>query len=153
MGGILEESETQSISGYPLLMKIPILKYLFGQEDKQLRENEIVFAIIPHIVRAQDVTEQNLRLVDVGTGSSIGLRHRDPIKPDSPPSVAAPAPQGGRPQPGHSHAPAPARNSQGQPGGERPAASPPRAAASADPCPYGQHTIGQENGIVVCAFD
>jgi general secretion pathway protein D len=74
VGGILEDSETQSLSGYPGLAKIPILKYLFAQEDKQRRENEIVFAITPHIVRAQDVTEQNLRMVDIGTGSTVGLR-------------------------------------------------------------------------------
>ena len=78
VGGFLEESETQSLSGYPWLAKLPILKYLFAQEDKERRENEIIFAITPHIVRAQDVTEQNLRMVDVGTGSSVGLRHSDP---------------------------------------------------------------------------
>lgn len=77
IGGILEESETKSMSGYPWLNKIPILKYLFGQDDKQSRENEIVFAITPHIVRAQNVTEQNDRMVEIGTGNSIRLRHVD----------------------------------------------------------------------------
>jgi general secretion pathway protein D len=81
IGGFLEESETQSLSGYPWLAKIPILKYLFAQEDKERRENEIIFAITPHIIRAQDVTEQNLRMVDIGTGSSVGLRHSDPKAP------------------------------------------------------------------------
>jgi hypothetical protein len=77
VGGILEETETQSLSGYPWLTKIPILRYMFGQEDKEMRENEIVFAITPHIVRGQDLTEQNLRLVDTGTGSAVGIRHKD----------------------------------------------------------------------------
>jgi general secretion pathway protein D len=77
VGGILEDSETQSLSGYPWLTKIPILRNLFGQTDKERRENEIVFAIMPHIVRAQDLTDQNLRMVDVGTGGAIGLRHTD----------------------------------------------------------------------------
>ena len=77
VGGILEDSETQSLSGYPWLAKIPILKYFFGQTDKERRENEIIFAITPHIVRAQDVTEQNLRMVDVGTGNLTDIRHKD----------------------------------------------------------------------------
>lgn len=77
VGGILEDTETQSLSGYPWLAKVPILKYLFGQTDKERRENEIIFAITPHIVRAQDVTEQNLRMVDVGTGNTTGIRHKD----------------------------------------------------------------------------
>ena len=75
VGGILEDSETKSLAGYPYLSKIPILKYLFAQEDKQRQQREIVFAITPHIVRAQNITEQNLRLIDVGTATVTGIRH------------------------------------------------------------------------------
>ena len=80
VGGILEDTETQSLSGYPWITKVPILRYLFSQEDKERRENEIVFAITPHIVRAQEVTDDNQRLVDVGTGNSVLLRHREQKK-------------------------------------------------------------------------
>jgi general secretion pathway protein D len=80
VGGILEDTETQSLSGYPWLAKMPILKYLFGQEDKERQENEIVFAITPHIVRSQDVTDENLRLVDLGRGNSVSVRNVDPRK-------------------------------------------------------------------------
>jgi general secretion pathway protein D len=95
VGGILEDSETQSLSGYPWLTKIPILKYFFGQTDKERRENEIIFAITPHIVRAQDVTEQNLRMVDVGTGNLTGIRHKD-VHSASAGSPAAGTSQSGR---------------------------------------------------------
>jgi general secretion pathway protein D len=78
VGGILEDTETQSLSGYPFITKVPILKYLFAQEDKQRQENEIVFAITPHIVRAQDVTDDNLRLVDLGRGNTVTVGHADP---------------------------------------------------------------------------
>jgi general secretion pathway protein D len=77
IGGILEDSETRSLSGYPWLSKVPILKYFFGQEEKDRRQNEIVFAITPHIVRGQELNDENLRVVDVGTGSAVGLRHHD----------------------------------------------------------------------------
>ena len=76
IGGILEDSETQSLSGYPWIAKVPILKYLFGQETKDRRENEIVFAITPHIIRSRDLDDQNQRLVDVGNGTSIDVRRR-----------------------------------------------------------------------------
>src|SRR5882724_3350584 len=82
VGGILEDSETQSLSGYPGLLKVPVLKYLFGQENKEVRENEIVFAITPHIVRSQDLDEQNLRPIDIGTGSVVEMRH--PADPSAP---------------------------------------------------------------------
>ena len=80
VGGILEDTETRSLSGYPWLTKIPILKYLFGQEDTQRQQNEIVFAITPHIVRAQEVNDDNLRLVDLGRGNSVTVGHVDPRK-------------------------------------------------------------------------
>jgi general secretion pathway protein D len=80
VGGILTDTETHSISGYPWLAKIPLLRYLFSQEDKERHETEIVFAITPHIVRAEEITDENLRLVDIGTGTSVGLRRREPKK-------------------------------------------------------------------------
>ena len=90
VGGILEDSETTSLSGYPGLLKVPILKYLFGQENKQISENEIVFAITPHIVRSQDLNEQNLRPVDIGTGSVVEMRHPAPDVPANTSAKATP---------------------------------------------------------------
>jgi general secretion pathway protein D len=84
VGGILEDTETRSLSGYPWLTKIPILKYLFGQEDKERQQNEIVFAITPHIVRSQEVTDENLRLVDLGRGNTVTVSHDDPRKNAAP---------------------------------------------------------------------
>ena len=80
IAGILEDTDTKSLGGYPYLSKIPILKYLFAQEDKERQETEVVFAITPHIVRSQDITDDNLRLVDVGTGTNVGVRLKEPAK-------------------------------------------------------------------------
>jgi general secretion pathway protein D len=74
IAGILNDTETNSLSGYPGLLKVPILKYLFGQENKQRAQNEIVFAIIPHIVRGYDTNEDNLREVDLGAGNTVTYR-------------------------------------------------------------------------------
>jgi general secretion pathway protein D len=95
VGGILEDSETQSLSGYPWLANIPLLKYLFGQENKDKRQTEIVFAIIPHVVRADVVTDENTRLIDIGTGTSIDLRRAEVTKkPAAASQSAKPASQG-----------------------------------------------------------
>ncbi len=74
MGGMLEDSQTKSLTGIPGLAQIPILKYLFGQTSTDHSENEIVFVLIPHIVRGVDVTQVNQEVLDVGTASSIELR-------------------------------------------------------------------------------
>jgi general secretion pathway protein D len=92
LAGILEDTETKSLSGYPWLTRIPILKYLFGQENKEHDEHEVVFAITPHIVRAEEITDDDLRLIDVGTSNSIGLRYKEskqPPKAKEPPSPPA----------------------------------------------------------------
>jgi general secretion pathway protein D len=183
VGGILEDTEIQSLSGYPWLTKVPILKYLFGQEDKERQENEIVFAITPHIVRAQNVTDENLRMVDLGAGSSVIVRHKDPRKEAPPAAPAATTPtaapsssQRGRPGAIEQHPAAgvPAATAPTQPNkvpptsnGSSPPQPPqnsatqpnPRAAppsvskVGSDSCPYGQHAIGEENGRIACAFD
>ena len=94
VGGILEDSETTSLSGYPWLTQIPILKYLFGQENKDRQENEIVFAILPHIVRGEEITDENTKLIDVGTASTIGLHYKEqePSKAASQSGASAGAP-------------------------------------------------------------
>jgi len=71
IGGILEDTETKSLSGYPWLTKIPILKYLFGQDTKERQQNEIVFAITPHIIRSLEVTDDNLKMVDIGSANTV----------------------------------------------------------------------------------
>ena len=75
LGGILENQQTKSLSGIPGLAQIPILKYLFSQTTSDNRENEIVFAIIPHVIRGADISEMNQRAIDIGTSTTIGLRH------------------------------------------------------------------------------
>ena len=96
MGGILEETESRSINGIPGLASIPFFRYFFSTENKQRQDNELVFMLIPHIVRAQDVFESNTRAIDVGTANAISLHRTIPPAPDQ----AAPgnAPKAGQPQ-------------------------------------------------------
>jgi general secretion pathway protein D len=74
MGGMLEDSDTKSLSGIPGLAQVPILKYLFGQTQTEHSETETVFVLIPHIVRRQVLSNLNEEAIDVGTASAIGLR-------------------------------------------------------------------------------
>ncbi len=87
LGGILEDSEIKSMSGYPGFSSIPILKYLFSDQHTERSQNELVFVLTPHIVRVPEVTAANLRSLDVGTGTNIELREMD-----DPPAAKAPAP-------------------------------------------------------------
>jgi general secretion pathway protein D len=73
------------------LSAIPGLKYLFGSKDHTITEDEIVFVIVPHIVRSQDLGQGNLRAIATGTGSSIELRHVENQGANPQPAVASPA--------------------------------------------------------------
>jgi general secretion pathway protein D len=75
IGGILDDSQTKSLSGIPGLAQIPILKYLFGQTNTDKEQDETVFAITPHVIRSMDINELNQRAIDIGTQSTISLRH------------------------------------------------------------------------------
>jgi general secretion pathway protein D len=78
LGGIMEDQQTKQLSGIPGLAQIPILRYLFGQVNQDHSENEIVFAIVPHIIRGTDVNEINQRAIEIGTANAIELRHMKP---------------------------------------------------------------------------
>ena len=76
LGGIMEDQDIKNLAGIPGLGQIPILKYLFSSTHTEKHENEIVFALIPHIVRGQELTALNEKALDVGTGTTIELRHK-----------------------------------------------------------------------------
>jgi general secretion pathway protein D len=119
LGGIMEQSDVRSISGWPWLSQIPIFKYLFGRDSKEIVDNEIVFALIPHIVRGQELSDLNTRAVDVGTANAIDLRRETRAPAAQPqqtvpaPPVAVPGPQPGAPQ----QTGQPQQQPQGQPQG------------------------------------
>ncbi len=105
LSGILQHQKTNSVTGYPGLAELPILKYIFGSNTVNNTDDEIVFLLIPHIVRAAEISPLNLRQVDTGTTNDISLRHLNAppeeqtappageAQPTSVPNLAAPRPQ------------------------------------------------------------
>lgn len=88
LGGMFEQTDIKTISGLPFLAQLPFLKYLFASEHTEKADSEIVFILVPHIVRGIDLTELNQRALDVGTSAGIDLRRVTPK-----PQPVTPAPQ------------------------------------------------------------
>src|SRR5208337_4213489 len=111
LGGMMEDSKTKALTGIPGLASIPILKYLFAQDTADHSTNEIVFVLVPHIVRGPDTSHGSSDMLDVGTANALSLR-RSNTKAPAAPAASAPA-----------SAPAAAPASQGSPapGGQPPA--------------------------------
>ncbi|MEO6807335.1 MAG: cohesin domain-containing protein [Edaphobacter sp.] len=78
LSGIITKQDSLNISGTPGLGELPLLKYIFSSRDKINDKTEIVFLIIPHIVRESVITRANTRAIDTGSGQSIELRHMAP---------------------------------------------------------------------------
>ncbi len=96
LGGMMEDSRTKSLTGIPGLANIPLLKYLFAQDTSDHSTNEVIFVLIPHIIRGIEAVPGG-DMLDIGTANAITLRH-SPSKPTAP--AATPAqPQSGTPQP------------------------------------------------------
>jgi len=79
LGGIKQSQDEVSWSGIPGLSSIPFLKYLFGSKDHTITDTDLVFLVVPHIVRTQSLDKANLRTVDLGVGQTIELR-RIPVQ-------------------------------------------------------------------------
>ena len=88
LGGMMEDSRTKSLAGIPGLSSIPILKYLFSQDTSDHSTNEIVFVLIPHIIRGPEISAGSADMLDVGTANSLQLRQV--TRPVTPANPAAP---------------------------------------------------------------
>jgi len=104
LGGMMQDSRTKAVSGLPGLSSIPILKYLFSQDTSDHSTSEIVFVLIPHIIRSLDTSHGSEDMLDVGTANALTLRVAP--KPATAPVVTAPAP-GAQPAPGPGSQPSP----------------------------------------------
>lgn len=81
LAGIVQKQDIRGVSGTPGLGELPIIKYFFSSQNKEAQQSEIVFLLIPHIVRESVLTRLNTRVIDTGSGQSIELR-RDPTLGD-----------------------------------------------------------------------
>jgi general secretion pathway protein D len=74
LGGLLQEQNNHTVSGTPGLGEMPLLKYLFSTQNRELQHEEIVFLVTPHLVRGMQIDPLNLRQIDTGTNNAIQLR-------------------------------------------------------------------------------
>ena len=92
LAGLLQKQDTKNVSGTPGLGEIPFLKYFFSSQSKEVQTDEIVFLLIPHIVRESLVTDENTRPIFTGTGNSVELIRRSPSAVARNASATAPPP-------------------------------------------------------------
>lgn len=95
LGGLMQGSQSRSTAGLPGLAQIPGIKWFFSSRSNTDADSELLIALIPHIVRAPDINDVNLKGVAAGTDQSIRLnfapRKAAALEPAAP-APPAPAP-------------------------------------------------------------
>jgi general secretion pathway protein D len=74
LAGLITRQDSLNVNGTPGVGELPLLKYFFTSRDKTVAKDEIVFLLVPHIVRESVLSIANTRPIDTGTGTSIELR-------------------------------------------------------------------------------
>ncbi|WP_238398688.1 cohesin domain-containing protein [Edaphobacter sp. 12200R-103] len=98
LAGLVTKQDTRGLNGTPGLSEIPFFKFFFASNSRETQQNEIIFLLIPHIVREPVLTRLNTRAIDTGTSTSFQLR-QDPtlsgqdedVLPGRPKSIGQPS--------------------------------------------------------------
>jgi len=59
LGGLVQSTTTNQVTGLPGLADIPLLRYFFSTEHRERDDQEILVMLTPHIVRLPEVAESN----------------------------------------------------------------------------------------------
>ena len=87
LAGLLNQEERQILKGFPGLLRLPIIKQLFSANDDTVMQTDIVMLLTPRIVRAHQLTQQDVSPIHIGTQQNLGVT--------SPPPLIAPHPEAG----------------------------------------------------------
>lgn len=61
IGGLMEQTKSESFSGVPLLRNIPGLRYFFGYQKKSYDNKELIILITPHVVLNEEDSQSITR--------------------------------------------------------------------------------------------
>jgi len=83
LAGLVNKQVTGAVSGWPGLGEIPAAKYLFSTQDHEKVDNEIIFMLVPHIVRAPEIDTLGGQSIGTGSGDVIELQMEGAHAPKS----------------------------------------------------------------------
>jgi len=120
LAGLLREDERKSLTGFPGVMRLPIVRQLFSNNDANIKQTDIVMLLTPRIIRTHELNARDLSPIYIGTQSNMALS-------------GPPATIGGSPDPDPASAPPAAGTPQTQVAPQVPAAPTPAPTANVPP--------------------
>jgi type II secretory pathway component GspD/PulD (secretin) len=79
LAGLLQDNERKSLTGFPGLLRIPIIRQLFSASDSTVVQTDIVMLLTPRIVRTHELTPQDVSPIYIGTLTNLGLTGPPPL--------------------------------------------------------------------------
>jgi Flp pilus assembly secretin CpaC len=136
LAGLLREDDRRILTGFPGLLRIPVIKQLFSANNTQITQTDIIMLLTPRIVRTHELTPGDVAPIFIGTSTNMTLGGAPPLltPPDAAPVAGA--------EPGAPAAPAPVVTPGVTPPPVAPAVPPPAPAAGAPPAAGAQQPPG-----------
>jgi len=98
LAGLIESTDTKTISGWPGLARIPVLGRFFSDNKVDHQEDETLIVLTPRIVRIPDWTKANLRPLLSGTESVVQTKRESELRSPQPEPTQQPPPAPQQPQ-------------------------------------------------------
>jgi general secretion pathway protein D len=135
LAGLLREDERKFMSGFPGIIRMPVLQQLFGNNESEIRQTDIVMLLTPRILRSHGLTAQDLAPIYIGPQSNLSLGGGPPplLVPGQEPPPDAPIVVGGTPAAPTAPRPQVPPGSSPIPGTTMPPTTPPPAATPTAP--------------------
>jgi type II secretory pathway component GspD/PulD (secretin) len=73
LAGLLREDERKSLTGFPGIMRLPVVRQLFSNNDNTIKQTDIVMLLTPRIVRTHELKASDLSPIYIGTQSNMAL--------------------------------------------------------------------------------
>jgi general secretion pathway protein D len=74
LGGLLNNQNSRTMAGLPGLLNVPIVSSIFGNENLNKTDQDVLIAVVPHIVRTPMYTAENNKTIYAGNETDIKLR-------------------------------------------------------------------------------
>ena len=79
LAGLLREDQRKLLTGFPWLLRVPVIKQLFSNNDTSVTQSDIVMLLTPRIVRTHELTPQDVGPIRIGTQANLGLSGPPPL--------------------------------------------------------------------------
>jgi general secretion pathway protein D len=88
LAGLMKHQDSKTKTGIPGLASIPLVGRLFMGDSVDRESQDLMIALIPHIVRRPEYTAENLRTIAVGNAQTTHLNIGPPQGESLPPAAA-----------------------------------------------------------------